>query len=157
MFGIEPQPLHAQFVTQLERRALDEVRHGFALFLVEMLTVFLARCHHRLEPLVGAWFVPTRGAHRISDRVVVGDRVFGFILRVAFRITGVVSTAVLQQRRIENRLLGVGMRVETHAQDIPHRRELVLGLGVVEPEKLTTQPIVVGVNEVDDVSHARKY
>src|SRR5215210_7999298 len=118
-----------------------------------MLAVLLACLHDCLEPLLGAGLVSARRAHRIPYRVVIGNGVLGFILRVAGGIAGVIADAVLEQRRIEDRLLGVGMSVETHAEDIPDRCQLVGRFGVVESEELAPQPIVVGVDEIDDVSH----
>ncbi len=45
-------------------------------------------------------------------------------------------------------------RLRVDRPDAPlDRRQFVLGFGVVEPEKLPAQPVVVGVYEIDDVSH----
>src|ERR1700712_3346577 len=45
------------------------------------------------------------------------------------------------------------MNVEAGTEGIPYRGEIVVGFRVVEPEELTTKPVVIGVNEVDDVRH----
>ena len=104
--GVELQPLHAEAMAQLQRRALDEVRHRLALLLVEVRTVLGAGLQHRLEPFLAARLVRVRRAHRIADGVVIGDGVFGLVLRVALGIPRVRLSAVLQQRGVEDRFLG---------------------------------------------------
>ncbi len=87
---------------------------------------------------------------------MVGDGVFGLVFGVALRIAGLVATADLQQGRIEHGLLGVGMRVEPSAEKVPDGRELVVGFRVVEQEELSAQPVVICVDEFDDVGHTRQ-
>ena len=116
---VEPQPLHRQLVAQLGRRALQEVGHRLALLLVEVLAVLRARLADRLVPLVGeptSWWPASRTASRIA--LWSRDRVLGLVLRVARR-------ALLEQRRVEDRLLGLGVRVQARGQRLPDRGELL--------------------------------
>ncbi len=60
---------------------------------------------------------------------------------------------MLQQRGVEDALLGVGMRVQPVTERLPDRRQLVVGFGVVEAEELPPEPVVIGIDEIDDVGH----
>jgi hypothetical protein len=97
-----------------------------------------------------------RETYGVTYRVVIGDGVRGLVFLIALGVAGVVAATVLQDRRLEDGLLGVRMGIEAGAEEIPDCRELFVGRCVVEREELAAQPIVVGADELDDVGHARQ-
>ena len=90
--------------------------------------------------------MPTCLLDPVADLVVVADRVVGLLL-------GVVAARVLQQVRVEDLLLRVGVDVEVQRERRPDRRQLLRRRRVVQPGEPDPEPVVVFKDQRGDVIH----
>jgi hypothetical protein len=149
MAGPEADPREPQRIAVVERDGEAEVGQRLALLLRDVLAVLGARPADGLPPAVRPDRALGRVAHALPDLVVVVDGVLGLVLCPG-------PQAVLEQPRVEDDLLGLGMEVEQVAQRLPRGADgvgVTAGLGVVEVGEATAERLVVIEDQAGHVGH----
>jgi len=149
MGGHEFAVLAAEGFAETDRRVAAKVREPFSFLFTHVIVVGQPGAAHRRPPLFGTDSGRVGVADSVANVVVITDRIEG----LAFGIVG----AALEQLRVEDLLLDVGVHVELVGERAPHAFEgaLVdrsLRLQIVQLRELVTEPVMVGEDQHGDVS-----
>jgi hypothetical protein len=141
MLRLERHETDGDVVAEREARVPAEVGEVLALFLGHVVVVRDPRVDDRLPPGVRADLMCVGRLHGVADLVVVLDSV----LDLVFDVVGVrLAGAELQQMRVEEALLGLGVHLEEDREPLPQGRQRLGGVDGVGGVGCVAQLVQVG-------------
>jgi len=126
--SFESSERHGEVMTRLQGGVATKVRQAFAFLLGHVITVGFVGRSNRLIPALAAHYVVSDALHGVADVVVVLDRVLGLLGR---GVDAAAALAQMQQRGIEQPLLGRSVHFKEGCQTTPYRGQAG-GVGALE-------------------------